>query len=107
MFKAGFAPKGTGNNLLAHTKSSTTPGNFVSTSINKNIAKEFAGKNGYVYEIRASKYIDVNKVLGKNSPNPYQFEFSIPGGVSNYQIKGAWSMKNGNYISNTYYYFGK
>ena len=54
-FKEGFTPKGTGNDLLGHTTSNTTPGNFVSTSADKGIAQGFAGKNGYVYEINTSK----------------------------------------------------
>ena len=94
-FKNGFNPKGTGTNLEQHVSSNTTAGNFVSSSSSGEIANGFAGKNGYVYEIETSNYIDVNKALGSKAPYPEQMEFSIPGGVSPEQIKGAWVMKNG------------
>jgi len=38
--------KGNGDNLLAHTSSNTIPGNFVSTSVDKNIAPSFKAKDG-------------------------------------------------------------
>ncbi len=94
-FKQGFTPKGTHNNLEQHVTSNTTAGNFISTTSEKGIAQQFAGKNGYVYEIQTSNYVDVNKSLGAKSPFPEQMEFSIPGGVSPSQIKGAWVMKGG------------
>lgn len=94
-FKQGFTPKGTHNNLEQHVTSNTTAGNFISTTSEKGIAQQFAGKNGYVYEIQTSNYVDVNKILGAKSPFPEQMEFSIPGGVSPSQIKGAWVMKGG------------
>ena len=95
VFKNGFKPKGTSTNLDQHITSNATAGNFVSTSSSEEIANGFAGKNGYVYEIETSNYIDVNKTLGTKSPYPEQMEFSIPGGVSPEQITGAWVMKNG------------
>ena len=101
-FKEGFTPKGSGNDLLAHTTSNTTPGNFVSTSADKWIAQQFACKNGYVYEIDASNYIDVNSALGANSPFPEQMEFAIPGGIIPSQIKGAWT-STGEFIPNPGY----
>lgn len=103
-FKEGFTPKGTGDDLLQHTSSNTTAGDFISTSQEKAIAEGFAGKNGYVYEIETANYIDVNKSLGTNSPYPEQMEFAIPGGVQPYEIKGAYIMKRGvptgEYIAN-------
>jgi hypothetical protein len=102
VFKNGFISKGSGDNSLAHITSNTTPGNFVSTSINKGVAQDFAGENGYVYEISTSNYIDVNRVLGANSPYPEQMEFSIPGGISPSQIKGAWTT-TGEFIQNPNY----
>jgi RHS repeat-associated protein len=95
VFKEGFTPKGTHSNLEQHVTSNTTAGNFISTTSEKGIAQQFAGKNGYVYEIETSNYIDVNSTLGARSPFPEQMEFSIPGGVDPSQIKGAWVMKNG------------
>ncbi len=95
VFKNGFQPKGTGTDLEQHVTSNTTAGNFISTSSSEKIADDFAGKNGYVYEIETSSYVDVNEILGSKSPYPEQMEFAIPGGVSSEQIKGAWVMRNG------------
>ena len=89
---------------MAHIRSNTTPGNFVSTSLDINIAKDFAGKNGYVYEIKTTNYIDVNKQLGNKSLYPEQKEFSIPGGIKAEEIKGVYIKKKGvftgEYINN-------
>ena len=64
VFLNGFEPKGTHNDALLHTKSNTTAGNFVSTSSDKAIATEFAGKNGYVYVIQTDNYVDINSTYG-------------------------------------------
>ena len=63
--------------IVAHIRSNTTPGNFVSTSLDINIAKDFAGKNGYVYEIKTTNYIDVNKhwVINRYIQNRKNFLF--------------------------------
>jgi hypothetical protein len=106
VFKEGFTPKGTGDDLLGHVSSNTTPGNYISTSSSKGIAEGFAGKNGYIYEIKTSNYIDVNKSLRVKSPYPEQLELAIPGGVKPGEIKGAYVYKNGvftEYIPNPNY----
>ena len=111
VFTNGFLPKGTSNDLEKHISSNTTAGNFVSTSSSREIAQGFAGKNGYVYVIETSNYIDVNKTLGSKVPYLEQQEFSIHGGISPNQIKGAYVMKNGiftgEYIPNPNYNGGK
>lgn len=43
---------------ILHTSSNTTPGNFVSTTENQEIANQFAKRNGYVYVIDTNNYID-------------------------------------------------
>ena len=53
-FEKGFTPKGSHNDLVLHTTSNRTAGNFISTSSSDDIALGFAGKNGYVYEIRTT-----------------------------------------------------
>lgn len=78
-----------------HTKSNTTAGNFVSTSSNKEIATEFAGKNGYVYEIRTGNYININDTYGTEAYYPEQMEFSVPGGIKPSEIVGAYKMQGG------------
>ena len=95
VFDSGFKPKGTSSNLKNHLNSNTTAENFVSTSANKEIATDFAGKNGYLYEISSNRGIDINKTLGIESPFPEQMEFSIPNGISSSEIKGAWKINKG------------
>ncbi len=95
VFKEGFVPKGEHNDVLLHTQSNTTAGNFISTSPNMEIANDFAKPNGYVYEIETSNYIDVNSTYGEKALFPEQNEFSIPGGIKPSEIKGAWVKKKG------------
>ena len=68
------------------------------------IAEEFAGKNGYVYEIETSRGINVNEVLGADSPHPEQLEISVVDGILGSEVKGAWKVKHGKitgeYIAN-------
>lgn len=97
-FNDGFEPKGTHNDPLLHTQSNTTPGNFVSTSKSKEIATDFAGKNGYVYEVRTNNYIDINSTYGNRVPFPEQQEFSIPGGIKPDEIVGAYKKQGGSII---------
>ena len=98
VFKSGFKPKGTHNDALLHTKSNTTAGNFVSTSGDKAIATEFAGKNGYVYVIQTDNYIDINSTYGAGTYFPEQMEFSIPGGIKPSEIVGAYKKQGGKII---------
>ena len=56
VFENGIDPKGTHNDALLHTKSNLTAGDFVSTTSDKEIATQFAGKKGYVYVIETSNY---------------------------------------------------
>ena len=106
-FTEGFKPKGTHNDLLLHTTSNTTPGNFVSSSSKRGIAQDFAGRNGYLYEIDTPNGIDVNKALGSRSPFPEQFEHAIQGGVKGSEIKGSQKLSKGklvgDYINNPNY----
>ena len=83
---------------MLHTKSNTTAGNFVSTSGDIVIAKEFAGKNGYVYVIRTNNYVDINSTYGAGAYFPEQMEFSIPGGIKPYEIVGAYKKQGGKII---------
>ena len=98
VFQNGFKPKGTHNDALLHTKSNTTAGNFVSTSGDKAIATEFAGKNGYVYVIQTDNYVDINSTYGAEAYFPEQMEFSIPGGVKPSEIVGAYKKQDGKII---------
>ena len=98
VFKYGFTPKGSSSNLYEHVTSNASAGNFISTSKHKKIAEGFAGRNGYVYDIETKNGIDVNDILGINSPYPEQFEVSVFGGVSASEIRGAWKMEKGKLV---------
>ena len=101
VFQNGFKPKGTHNDALLHTKSNTTAGNFVSTSSDKAIATDFAGKNGYVYVIQTNNYVDINSTYGSRAYYPEQMEFSIPDGIKPFEIVGAYK-KQGGEIAGTF-----
>lgn len=103
VFENGFKPKGTHNDALLHTKSNTTAGNFASTSIDKTIATEFAGKNGYVYIVQTNNYIDTNTVYGVEAYYPEQMEFLIPDGIKASEIIGAYKKKDGKIIGDLIY----
>lgn len=92
VFKNGFSSPGSHDNLLNHIESNTTRGDFVSTTRDPSIADAFSSKNGYVYEIRSKKGIDVNATLGGDADTffPEQVEVSIPGGILPSDIKGAY-----------------
>lgn len=51
---------------------------------------DYFSKNGYVYkkEIDESKEVDVNKVLGVDSPYPWEKEFAVVNQIPNDNIKG-------------------
>ncbi len=50
---------------------------------------QFYTENGYVYAMKTKNGIDVNAVLGKDSPFPKELEIAVPGGVSPKNILGA------------------
>jgi len=99
IFSKGFDPKGNSSDLLLHARDNNKPPSaYVSTSTEFNQAKTFAigsaEKAGYskswVYEIHNSgNGVDVNKVLGSNSPFPWETEIAYKGGVKPEQIISA------------------
>jgi hypothetical protein len=95
VFEEGMPPKGGNTDLLRHLSGNQPDTNFLATSIRPEIAKGFAGKNGWLYVIRTEKGIDVNFKLGTKSPFPEQFEVAVPGGVKSCEVMGAFPMKSG------------
>lgn len=76
----------------------------MATSRQRNVAQDFAGKNGYVFKIRIRKRgIDVNRTLGDASPFPEQQEVAFPGSIPSSDVMGAWPAKGGSYIPNPNY----
>lgn len=95
VFDQGFLPKGTHDDALLHTQSNATAGNFVSSTSERSIAHQFAGKNGYVYEIESSSYVDIRSFYGNSAPFPEQAEYAIRGAVLPAHVKGAWVIQKG------------
>lgn len=99
IFSEGFKPRGTHKDLLKHAKSTSTPGNFVSATTSEEVAIQFAktakdlkgnsGKGGFVYELRTSKGLDVNKILGNESPFASEKEIAVLGGIAPKDIYGG------------------
>lgn len=94
-FNNGMTPKGSHDNLLMHTESNTTAGNFISTTLDKDIATQFGSQNGWVFEIRSTNGIDINKTLGADALHPGQLEVSIPDVILPKDIKGVWQKQGG------------
>ena len=102
VFNEGFKPKGTHNDPLLHTSSTTTPGDFVSTSPDIDIAKGFTGKNGWVYVIETENYVDQNATYGASANYYEQHEISIKGAVDPSDIVGAYKTHNGQIVDGSY-----
>ncbi|NVN18498.1 hypothetical protein GUA46_09100 [Muricauda sp. HICW] len=94
VFENGFSSLGTHDNLLNHIESNTTRGDFVSTTKDISIANQFTSKNGYIYEIRSQKGVDVNSTLGDDADAFFleQVEVSMPGGIY-HQIQKGLTLK--------------
>jgi hypothetical protein len=84
IFSDGFKGRGESTNVYAHAMDNTSPESiYVSTSSSKAVAKdfgtEFGMEDGFLYTIRPDpKSVDVNAILGQNSPHKSEFELAIP-----------------------------
>ncbi|WP_327196751.1 scabin-related ADP-ribosyltransferase, partial [Xanthomonas albilineans] len=91
IFKEGLQPRGTNTDLYNYALQNE-PSIFVSTSKSPNVARDFVDMQGggYVYTIRGQAHgLDVNAILGLQSPFPHEFEIAIPGGINPLDIMGA------------------
>ncbi|MGH1372134.1 MAG: RHS repeat-associated core domain-containing protein [Cellvibrionaceae bacterium] len=92
IFSEGFQTKGDNTDLYQYA-AVNTPSIYLSTTTNIDVAVEFATKygccDGYVYAVRSSNGIDVNRTLGSQSPWPEEAEIAIPHGAKSDQILGA------------------
>ena len=76
-----------------------TSSQYISTTYDINSAmdlgNDYFGKNGYVYkiEIEDSKGVDVNKVLGVDSPYPWEKGFAVVNQISNNNKKDIPMLK--------------
>ncbi len=90
IFDKGFEPRAKGSDTsledyTQHNKAS----DYVGTSKDPDVAKDFADGDGYVYTVKPENGVDVNKELGNRSPFPNEQEVVIPGGIKPESIKGA------------------
>ncbi|MEQ1708294.1 MAG: enterotoxin A family protein [Terricaulis sp.] len=107
VFQNGFAPRGDNLDLLAHVTRPASDSAYVATSLDFDIALDFAGRNGYVYQIAPKGGVNVNSALGVASPFPEQLEVAIPWGVHPTSVRGAYSLSQGaltgEYVLNPWY----
>jgi RHS repeat-associated protein len=101
IFSEGFQPRGTNTDLYGYALENEASV-FVATSKTPNVARDFAlmQGGGYVYTIRRpSQGLDVNLILGSQSPFPHEFEIAIPGGIRHIDIRGVRQVApNGKFV---------
>jgi RHS repeat-associated protein len=90
IFKTGFRPRGTNDDLQTYVLRSSASA-FVSTSKSAQIARErFASDGEYVYTIRPREgAVDVNAALGDKHVFAYEQEVAVKGGIPPQDIVGA------------------
>jgi uncharacterized Zn-binding protein involved in type VI secretion len=90
IFNEGFQPRGTNTDVYRYAKHNE-PSIYIPTSVSQEVGAEFAQMQGggYVYTIRGQPGINVNEVLGKQSPFPWEAEIAVPGPIKPQDIKGA------------------
>ncbi|MFN7882575.1 MAG: polymorphic toxin-type HINT domain-containing protein, partial [bacterium] len=90
IFDEGFAPRGPNEDLLKYARDNV-PSIYVGTSKSPIVARFFAYKeDGYAYTIRwPANGIDVNEVLGPESPHLRELEIAVPGAIKPSEIMGC------------------
>jgi RHS repeat-associated protein len=100
VFKNGFIPKGIDNDFDAYyAHLGGVQGNFISSSSDVEVAKLYAGTNGYIYVYTTSNYIDTNAFLRTYSQYPLDIEFTHCGAINASDIVGAFAVKNGEIVT--------
>jgi hypothetical protein len=101
IFDEGFRPRGVSTDLYDYAANNVAS-IYVPTSTSPNVARYFAElqEGGFVYTIRGQAHgLDVNEILGKNSPHRNEFEIAVPGGIPSSEIMGARLVNpEGNFI---------
>jgi hypothetical protein len=101
IFKDGFKPRGTSEDLLLHAKDNMSPPSaYVSTSKNRGVAYGF---NDNVYVVRPKGGIDVNKALGEDSPFYDEFEVAVRGAIAPEDVRALTLPDKGLSILNPNY----
>ena len=99
IFDEGFDAVGDDLDLLRHAEGYPNSG-YVSTSQSSAVAGGFPdGIPTNVYEVRAPGGIDVNDVLGPNSPYPWELEIAYPGSIASSCVVGC-TLPNGQWVPN-------
>jgi len=90
IFENSFTSKGGNFNLLDHAGGLIDDSGFISTSTSPSVARNFAGKGGFVFTIDAPKNgLGVNVKLGTQSPYPIESEIAFPLEIPSSNIQGA------------------
>lgn len=88
--EGGFKPKGQNSNVLEHVEG-VQDSNFISTTTDPEVARDFAGPSGYVYLIRIRKgqhYVDINEKFGYDNEFAHEKEVAVQGGIDISDIIG-------------------
>lgn len=101
IFRTGFQNRANGTisraSLLDYAEHNTA-GPYVSTSRNADVAADFVEHTGgWVYEIDTpqDRAIDVNHVLGRDSPYPGEEEIAVAGGIAGGDVLRAINVQTG------------
>lgn len=98
IFEKGFEARGTSTDLMKHALDNTSPPSaFIPTSRSADVASGFA-ENMYV--VRPRNGIDVNEVLGANSPFRHELEIAVPFRIEPSDIRAVTLKSQGMSILN-------
>lgn len=104
IYSGGFEPWGDNMDLQAHVTGDSQDSGFVSTSMTREAADNWAQQNGfeYVYKLRGWG-VDVNDTLDLSPESPFykEQEMAIPSSVPGSDIMGSWGPDG--WTDNSYY----
>jgi len=86
----GFTPKGNDADIWQHVEGNQQS-NFISTTTDPELAKDFAGPTGYVYLIRIREghpHVDVNEKFGYGNEFAHEKEIAVQGGIDISDVMG-------------------
>jgi YD repeat-containing protein len=103
IFNQGFKPLGTSTNVLLHALDNRYPPSaYVSTSTSYLRATTYGGGQ-YVYVVHPTNGFDVNRILGRSSPYPLDFEIANRGPILPRDVRGVTLPNQGVSILNPNY----
>jgi hypothetical protein len=111
IFDQGFQPRQNGTEAVSREglldyAENNTPGPWVSTSRDPEVAADFVGdQDGWVYDVEVprDRAVDVNHALGTDSPYPQEDEIAVAGGIIGEDVISATNTRTGEKIFNEEY----